>query len=177
MKRLFALAAPAIVLVSAGVSVPAAAQFEPAGAVSAHFAWSPEGIGGGAVADITAPLDVFRIGGSIGVAGISAPVDDPSSEDPDSRFLVPIAVALGVVVPFANDALWFDFRARAGVWTGATSQGFAVGAWVSTGAYLDFALGDTVAIGVGCDGWFALGHGDTFAVAPGVTLAWMPARE
>jgi hypothetical protein len=174
MTRVLAMTA---LVIAAVVAAPAAAQFEPAGAVTGHFAWSPDGIGGGAVADVTAPFDVFRIGGSVGVAGISAPVDDPSSEDPDSRFLVPLAVALGVVIPVANDALWLDFRARGGVWTGATSQGFAVGAWVSAGAYLDFALGDTVAIGVGCDGWFAFGHGDTFAVAPGLTLAWTPAEE
>ncbi len=157
----------------------AQAQRIPAGAISAHALFSytqPEGTdttdqgyGGNLIADITLPLGWFRIGGSLGVAAIT------SSADEASRVLMPISLSLGAV--FRPGSLWLDLRGRAGMWAGATNQGLAAGGFFSIGGFAGWAFAKNVAVGVAFDALFALGHGDTIAVAPGLSLVWVPQED
>ena len=163
---LFTLAAALPLLVPARST----AQFEPAGDVTGAVAVTDRGLGGGVGADIYAPLGAFRLGGYLGVAGIVG------NQEEESLFLVPVAVAAGWLLQ-VDTAVWIDVRARVGVWTGAFSEGFGGGFWASPGLYVEVPLASGVALGVGAEGWFALGSRDLFGVAPGVTLAWLPPSE
>ncbi|MEM9194464.1 MAG: hypothetical protein AAGF12_35130 [Myxococcota bacterium] len=165
----------ALAVVALAVPSGAAAQVEPAGAFTAHFAVSgPElselsDLGGALMADATGELGFFRIGGSIGVIGLTSDVETRS------RVSMPVTATLGAV--FRSGGAWFEGRFRGGFWAGATNQGLRLGAFFSTGVFAGYAIGQNVALGVGVDLWFALGHGDTIAVAPGITLAWVPWSE
>jgi hypothetical protein len=144
----------------------AAAQFEPAGALTASVAFASEGAGGGLVGDITAPIGPLRLGATVGAVAIS------SENASVSRVFVPLGLSIGLVG--RPGGWWFEARVRAGAWAGATNEGLAAGPWLSPGAFVGVALGPQVALGVGVDGWFAFGHGTILAVAPGLTLTWVP---
>jgi hypothetical protein len=166
-------------LLGSSLASTASAQPMPAGAISGHalFTFSQregtdltdQGYGGALIADVTLPIDVFRIGGSIGVAAATSDVDDAS------RVFMPIAISLGAV--WRPSRLWLDVRGRAGFWAGATNQGLAAGPFLSIGAFVGYAFGATVAIGPAFDALFAFGHGDTIAVAPGISLIWVPGED
>jgi hypothetical protein len=157
----------------------ARAQTLPAGAISGHalFTFSQregtditdQGYGGILMADITYAIDWFRIGGAIGVGAAT------SNADEASRVLMPLTVSLGAV--WRPESVWIDLRGRVGMWAGATNQGLAAGALLSIGAFVGWAFADNVAVGPVFDAFFAFGHGDTIAVAPGLSLVWVPNEE
>ncbi len=158
----------------------ARAQPIPAGALSGHalFTFSQregtditdQGYGGLLMADVTYALGAFRIGGAIGVGAVTSEADEAS------RVLMPLAVSLGAVWR-PSESLWLDARGRVGMWAGATNQGLAAGPLLSIGAFLGWAFGDNVAVGPVFDAFFAFGSGDTIAVAPGLSLVWVPSEE
>lgn len=176
MSRLAPLILGAFVALGAS---PAEAQPTPAGAISAHglFTWSQregaditdQGYGGLLIADITLPLDVFRIGGSLGLGAATSDADEAS------RVFMPLTVSLGIV--WRPSKLWLDVRGRAGLWAGATNQGLSAGPLLSIGAFVGYAFGPNVAVGPVFDALFAFGHGDTIAIAPGLSLVWVPSED
>jgi hypothetical protein len=176
--RLFLLPVLALTLWGA-MDGSAQAQTLPSGALSGHalFTFSQregsditdQGYGGILMADITYALDWFRIGGAIGIGAAT------SESDEASRVLMPLAVSLGAV--WRPESVWIDVRGRVGMWAGATNQGLAAGPLLSIGAFVGWAFADNVAIGPAFDAFFAFGHGDTIAVAPGLSLVWVPSEE
>ncbi len=138
--------------------------------MSAHFAYSAQGLGGGLGAGVYAPLGAFRVGGFLGLQAIVG------EQEEDSQVIVPLAVAFGLL--FEAGPLWLDLRGRVGAWTAATSDGFQAGFWCSPGFYVMAPLSERVAIGAGVEGWFAfLRDEPLYAIAPGLTLAWVPPNE
>ena len=164
------LAALALLLTGAWAPETAHAEVEPAGALTSSLLLAEDSWGGALLADVTAPIGVLRVGGAIGIGALT------SDDDARSRVYMPLAVSLGLVAR-TGVGLWLDLRARAGAWAGATNQGLAAGFWLAAGGYLAYALGPGVAIGAGLEGRFLLGHGDTIAIAPGLTLAWTPEQR
>lgn len=166
------------VLLVAGAPT-AEAQLMPAGALSAQAlisftdtegsAETDSGYGGLFLTDVTAPFGMFRIGGAMGLGAITSDVDAVS------RVFMPLTLALGFV--YRPSKLWIDLRARAGMWAGVTNQGLSAGALFSAGGFIGYAFGPTVAAGVTVDALFILGHGDTIAFAPGLSLVWVPPED
>ncbi|RLB56855.1 MAG: hypothetical protein DRJ42_01985 [Deltaproteobacteria bacterium] len=178
MARFGSALLTALVLLVAGAST-AQAQSMAAGALSAQALVASTntvdadgtdstdaGYGGMFLADVTMPLGLFRVGGAMGLGAIT------SSVDAVSRVFMPLTVSLGLV--YRPSKLWLDLRARAGLWAGVTNQGLSAGPLVSFGAFIGYAFGPTVAVGPTIDALFVFGHGDTIAVAPGLSLVWVP---
>ena len=160
------LVAASAVLVSPS---PAQAQLRPHGAAEGTFLVAPDGDPWGAAltVDLWAPVGVFRFGGALGVGALTSDVDA------DSRILMPVGASAALILG-EDRKPFFEVRLRAGAWGGATNQGLAAGAWLAGGAYFGYALGPNVSLGAGVSGWFLLGHGDIVAIAPGLTLHWVP---
>lgn len=161
---------PALLLVaSAAVPTPAEAQIRPSGAADGLFLVAPDGDpwGGAVTVDLWAPVGPLRVGGALGVGALTSDVDS------DSRVLMPVGASASLVLGEERTP-FFELRVRAGAWGGATNQGLAIGAWLAGGAYFGYALGPNVSLGAGVSGWFLLGHGDIVAIAPGLTLHWLP---
>jgi len=161
------------------LGAPTSAHAQMAGEISAEalFTWTQregmdvqdQGYGGLLIADITYALDIFRIGGAIGVGAATSDADEAS------RVFMPLTLSLGVV--WRPSKLWLDLRGRAGLWAGATNQGLSAGPLLSIGGFIGYAFGPTVAVGAVFDAFFAFGAGDTIAVAPGLSLLWVPSEE
>lgn len=155
------------------------AQSTPAGALSAQglFAFtktegtdtSAEGYGGMFLTDVTWPVGVLRVGGAMGLGALTSNVDAAS------RVFMPLTLSLGLVYRPSN--LWLDLRARGGLWAGVTNQGISAGPLLSFGGFIGYAFGPTVAFGPTIDALFVFGHGDTIAIAPGLSLVWVPPQD
>jgi hypothetical protein len=166
-------ARPWLAVVAFALSASAAtahAEGQPSGAVTGHALFSDQAWGGALVVDVTAPFGALRVGGALAVAALT------SDDDARSRVAMPAGLSLHLVVPTAS-AWWLDVRARAGLWGGATSQGLRAGAWLAGGGFVGFVLGPTVAVAAGAELWFLGGQGDTFGVAPGISLTWTPISD
>lgn len=153
----------------AALSAPAAeAQIRPEGALDAQVLLAGNAWGGALTVDVWQPVvGPLRLGGVIGVGALT------SDDDDRSRVLMPVGAS--VSLRFGDDRKPFaEIRLRGGAWGGATNQGLAVGGWLAGGGYVGYALGPNVALGAGISAWWLLGHGRIFAVAPGITLAWLP---
>lgn len=177
MKRALALTAA---LLCAAPSL-AGAQDAPAGAVSAHMLvsastgsqsgldpdlWVPD-LGGALGVDLWVPLDIFRVGGFLGVGVL------PSANDEHNRVFMPLAASVGLEV--LGEVVGVSLRARGGLWGGATQEvKLTAGGFVGGGAYLLFNLGAGAALAVGMDVWGLLGDGQTALFAPGVGFTWTP---
>lgn len=142
-----------------------------AGAVQGHLLASPAPDFGGALgADLWYANGIFRVGGFLGVGAV------PSVEDVQNRVFMPLGVSAGIEV--LGDVIGFSVRARGGLWGGATQAvKITAGGFVGGGAYLLFALGGGVGLGVGLDVWALFGDGETVLFAPGLGLTWTPPRE
>ena len=149
-------------------SSPALAQERPAGAVSAYVFATPEAdVGGGVSGDIWYPIEWFRVGGFFGVGAI------PSDVDTQNRVFMPLGVSVAAEV--VGDVVGVSFRARGGLWGGATQDAkLTVGGLVGLGAHLLVVLGPGVSFTVGMDVFGLFGAGDTVVLAPGLGLTWTP---
>lgn len=163
----------ALVLLAAalvcGAPSLAAAQEGPAGSVTGHVLTStaPD-VGGALGADLWFPIDVFRVGGFLGVAAV------PSGEDVQNRVFMPLAASVGLEV--LGEVVGVSLRARGGLWGGATQEvKLAAGGFIGGGAYLLFNLGAGASVALGMDVWGIFGDGETALFAPGVGLTWTPA--
>lgn len=172
MKRVAAVAA---VAAAAGLFVGhAEAQPRSSGAVDAAGLFGRDVWGGALTIDVWAALaesDAVRVGlgGAIGGAALT------SDDDARSRILMPLGASASLFI--SPSGTWFlDFRARGGMWGGATNQGLAAGGWVAGSAYFGYALGPNASLGLGATAWGLLGHGSIFAVGPAITAVWTPSE-
>lgn len=134
------------------------------GAITGHVGSAGGDFGGGLLVDLGLPVCFLRLGGVFGGFGLS------SENDERSRVFMPLGASIALVLP--SGPLRFELRGRGGGWGGATHDGLRVGGFVSGGAYFGVSIGRGVAIGVGADAIWLLGHGDRTIVAPGLTLTW-----
>jgi len=156
---------PVLFLVTALAS-PARAQ-ELSGALGAGPVIADGDVGGGGWVDLWAAFDWLRIGGFTGAITI------PSSRDARNRIATPVALSVAAVANLGDVDL--ELRARGGMWGGATQEvKLTVGGFVGGGAFLDFHLGGGVSVGGGVEVWGFLGAGETWAVAPSLTLTFGP---
>lgn len=155
-------------LASLLATTSARAEVEPAGAVQASLLASPEAdFGGALVVDLWFPIDVFRIGGFLGVGVL------PSAVDTLNRVMMPIGASLALEI--LGDQVGFSARVRGGMWGGATQEAkLTAGGFVGGGAYLLVALGGGTTLSIGMDVWGLIGDGQTALFAPGVGLTWNP---
>lgn len=157
------LAFLAAALVASGVS-PAAASAQVAGAVSGSFVYADGDAGGAAMLDVWAPVDVLRFGGFFGVGAILA------DRDERNRVMMPVGASVGL---FVGDDVVFSLRARGGVWGGATQDvKLTLGAFLGGGAGLGFHISPEVTASAVFEVWGILGSGETWAIAPGLSLEW-----
>lgn len=158
----------ATALACCALASTATADDGPAVAVQGHVLVSPEAeLGGALSADLWVPIDIFRVGGFFGVAGL------PSAEDTLNRVFMPVGPSVGVEA--LGDPIGFSLRLRGGLWGGATQDAkLAAGGFVGGGAYILFAMGAGVSFSAGLDVWGIFGDGQTVLFAPGVGLTWNP---
>jgi len=150
--------------------VPAAVQAQAlAGALNGSVVIADRDVGGALWADLWASFDWFRVGGFAGVAIIPA----PASRDAYNRNATPLGVSLAAVANLGDVDL--ELRLRGGLWAGATQDAkMTVGGFLGGGAFLDFHLGGGASLGGGIEVWGFLGAGETWAVAPTITLTFGP---
>jgi hypothetical protein len=149
-------------LITTMPSSPASAQV--AGAVSASFVYADGDAGGAAMIDVWAPIDVVRIGGFFGVGALLA------DRDERNRVMMPVGASVGL---FFGDDVTFSLRARGGLWGGATQETkLTVGGFFGGGAGIGLRLSPEVSASAVLEVWGILGAGETWAVAPGLSLEW-----
>ncbi len=156
----------ALTLASALAPATLAAQdVAVAGALNGHLVVADGDLGGGAMADVWARFDWLRIGAFLGVSSVS------SVRDTHNRIAMPIGLSIALVAD--TGLVELQLRVRGGMWGGATQEvKLTAGGFVGGGPYLAFDLGGGASIGAGIEAWGILGVGETWAIAPGLTLAW-----
>ncbi len=153
----------------------------PAGSIGGHLVIADGDLGGAAMLDVWAPFDWFRLGGFFAVGVV------PAERDHNNRVFMPIGVSAAAEIDFGDVGL--SFRARAGLWGGATqSEKLTLGPFFGGGAFVlfDFGIGPVLAVGV--DVW-AIIASDTWhtptsvddpvsasvaAFAPSIGFTWSP---
>jgi hypothetical protein len=152
-----------VALVAIG-SVPSSADAQVAGSLGASLVISDGDLGGAAMLDVWAPIDVIRLGGFVGVSAIV------SDRDERNRVMMPVGASAGL---FLGDDVVFSLRARGGVWGGATQENkLTIGAFLGGGAGLGFHVSPEVSVSAAIEVWGILGAGETWAIAPGLSLEW-----
>jgi hypothetical protein len=153
-------------------AVPASAgASEPGGSVSGHAivgagsltGGDPE-LGGGGAADILFGGGPLRLGGALGTWYVN--------DREGGRVVSPIALSSAIRIE--PKPVGATFRARAGLATGATGEGFYAAAFLSMGVFLDFRLDEVISIGVGSDVSFLIGKSGRTDFMPGVVLSFTP---
>lgn len=145
--------------------VVAAQDVGVAGALTGHVVIADGDLGGGAMADVWARFDWLRLGGFLGVSSVS------SARDSHNRIAMPIGVSVAFVLD--TGVVELQLRLRGGLWGGATQEvKLTAGGFVGGAPYLMFDLGGGVSLGAGVEVWGILGEGETWAVAPGLSLSW-----
>ncbi len=136
-----------------------------AGALTGHVVIADGDLGGGAMVDVWARFDWLRLGGFLGVSSVSSP------RDSHNRIAMPIGASVAFVLELGSVEL--QLRLRGGVWGGATQEvKLTLGGFLGGGPYLMFSLGGGVSLGAGLEAWAILGEGETWALAPGLSLSW-----
>lgn len=163
--RLVSVAAAFVLAMSLGVTERASAQ-DLSGAISAGPVFDEIGdVGGGTWVDLWCQFDWFRIGGMTGAVII------PSGADSHNRFATPIALSLAGVANFGDFVI--EFRAHGGMWGGSTQEvKMTAGAFVGGGTFLELPLSADAALGAGVEVWGIFGAGQTWAIAPSLTLTF-----
>ena len=139
-------------------------QWRPSGALSAGVLFRGGSPGPGVALDLWQPVGMLRIGGSIGVAAISAADED------DTQAFMPLGLSVALRIPVGRGAL--DIGSRGGIWAGARKEGLRVGPWVSGGLRLNFAIDDAVWLTLGTDIWFLGGESASTVWVPNLGLTW-----
>jgi len=135
-----------------------------AGALTGAVVVADGDVGGVALLDVWAPFDVLRIGGFVGVGAIVADRDDRN------RVMMPVGASIALVF---GDDVRFTLLGRGGMWGGSTQDTkLTVGGFVSGGIGLGFSISQAVSVGGQLEIWGVLGAGETWAVVPGLSLAW-----
>jgi len=135
-----------------------------AGALTGAVVVADGDVGGVALLDVWAPFDVLRIGGFVGVGAIVADRDDRN------RVMMPVGASIALVF---GDDVRFTLLGRGGIWGGSTQDTkLTVGGFVSGGIGLGFSISQAVSVGGQLEIWGVLGAGETWAVVPGLSLAW-----
>lgn len=164
LRLALALAIATIVLAPRS---PAQAQ-DLAGALSAGPIIADGDVGGGMWLELWAGFDWLRIGGMTGVT------ITPSARDSHNRLATPLAVSVAAIVDLGD--VDFDFRLRGGMWGGSTQEvKMTAGGFVGGALFLDVHLGGGASLGGGLEVWGFLGAGETWAIAPSLTLTFGPA--
>ncbi len=121
-------------------------------------------VGGVALLDVWAPFDVLRIGGFVGVGAIVA------ERDERNRVMMPAGASLALVF---GDDVRFTVLGRGGMWGGSTQDAkLTVGGFFGGGLGVGFSISPSVSVGAELEVWGILGAGETWAVVPGLSLAW-----
>lgn len=135
-----------------------------AGALTGAVVIADGDVGGVAMLDVWAPFDVLRIGGFVGVGAIVA------DRDERNRVMMPVGASIALI--FGQDVR-LTVLGRGGMWGGSTQDTkLTVGGFLSGGLGLGFAISESVSVGAHVDVWGILGAGETWAVAPGLSLTW-----
>lgn len=169
MRRTLALPfLAALALTTTSVAVPARAQ-DVAGAVTGSFVIADGDPGAAAMLDVWAPLSIVgaivRIGGFFGVSSIV------SERDAHNRVMMPVGASLALMID-AGPAI-ISIVGRGGVWGGATQEvKLTLGGFVGGGVALGFHLSPSVSVSAQVELWGVLGAGETWALAPGISIAW-----
>jgi hypothetical protein len=139
-----------------------------AGALNAGAIFDGAGdVGAGGWVDVWCAFDWARIGGFAGAATI------PSSVDLYDRFAAPVGISLAAIANLGDYDL--GLRARGGFWGGSTQQDkMTAGGFIGGAGFLEFHLGGGASLGAGVEIWGFFGSGQTYAVAPTLTLSWGP---
>ena len=158
---------PFAIAVAILVATPAARAQEVSGALNAGPIVSDGDVGGGGWLALWAAFDWFRIGGMAGALTI------PSSRDSHDRFATPFALSLAAVADLGDVSL--EIRTYGGMWGGATQEvKMTAGGFLGVGGFLAAHLGGGVSLGGGLEFWGFLGAGETWALAPTLTLTFGP---
>jgi hypothetical protein len=172
MKRALLLS---VLVASAALAPAGASAQELGGAINGHLvlAGSDVGVdvGGGASVDLWASFEWLRIGGFMGALAI------PSGRDPYNRLAMPVGVSVALQADLGDVTL--GLRLRGGVWGGATQAAkMTIGGFLGGGPYLGIDLGGGVSTALGVEVWGFLADsaaaGQTWAVAPSLSLVWGP---
>jgi hypothetical protein len=157
---------PMVILMTT-LAAPVASAQELSGALGAGPVIADGDVGGGGWVDLWAAFDWFRIGGFTGAITI------PSSRDARNRLATPLALSIAAVANLGDVDL--EVRARGGMWGGATQEvKLTAGGFVGGAVFLDFHLGGGASLGGGVEIWGILGAGETWAIAPSLTLTFGP---
>jgi hypothetical protein len=135
-----------------------------AGALTGAAVVADGDVGGVVLLDVWAPFDVLRIGGFVGVGAIVA------DRDERNRVMMPVGASIALVF---GDDIRFTLLGRGGMWGGSTQDTkLTVGGFLSGGLGLGFSISPTVSVGGQLEIWGVLGAGETWAIVPGLSLAW-----
>lgn len=135
-----------------------------AGALTGAVVVADGDVGGVALLDVWAPFDVLRIGGFVGVGAVVA------DRDERNRVMMPVGASLALV--FGRD-MRFTVLGRGGMWGGSTQDAkLTVGGFLSGGLGLGFSISPSVSVGAQLEIWGVLGAGQTWALVPGICMAW-----
>jgi hypothetical protein len=155
----------ALAVLSARPTSASAQDVGVAGAITGHVVIADGDLGGGAMVDVWARWAWLRVGGFLGVSSVS------SSRDSHNRIAMPVGVSVALVA--VTGPVELQLRVRGGMWGGATQEvKLTAGGFIGGGPYVMFDLGGGVSLGAGIEVWGILGVGETWAVAPGLSLAW-----
>lgn len=153
-----------LILALGCLSARSAQADDVAGALTGAVVVADGDVGGVAMLDVWAPFDVLRIGGFVGVGAIVADRDDRN------RVMMPVGASIALVF---GDDVRFSLLGRGGMWGGSTQDTkLTVGGFLSGGLGLGFLISPTVSVGGQLEIWGVLGAGETWAIVPGLSLAW-----
>ncbi len=143
---------------------------EPGGAITGQLFVSDGDVGASGLIDVWARLDALRVGGFFGVVAL------PSARDFHDRTMMPAGLRAALALEFGDVDL--ELVLRVGAFGGASQEDkLFTGVLVGGGPYLDVRLVEGVALGVGVEAFGYFGGGDTWALSPGLRLAWGPSAD
>lgn len=148
-------------------SRPVGAQ-DVAGSLAGQLLLADGDVGGGALLDVWAPLDWFRVGGFLGIGVI------PSERD-DARNRVMMPAGVSVAGRWDGGGVAFSLRARGGLWGGATqATKLTVGGFVGGGLTLGWQASPEIAVVAGIEVWGIFGAGETWCIPFSIGIEWGP---
>lgn len=162
LPQLFA----ALFLATTTAALPAGARAQDvAGAVTGSFVMADGDPGAAAMLDVWAPLSIVRLGGFFGVSSIV------SDRDAHNRVMMPVGASLALMVDAGPVLL--SILGRGGLWGGATQDvKLTIGGFVGGGVGLGFHISPSVSVSAQVELWGILGAGETWALSPGISIAW-----
>ena len=164
MRRITSRGWAALAVLCFSIAAPAAAEWRPSGALTGAVLLRDSNPGPGVLVDLWEPVGILRFGGAIGVGAVNHPEAD------FTRVLMPVGASLGLRLPMGRVQL--ALRLRGGIWAGALNEGLSAGGWFSASAGFEYALDDTLGLGVSFDAWYLTGRDSVLLYAPSLGLSW-----